>query len=51
MSSEEVFLTGGLCECSHLREVLEEKLGKPVLTKPECRYAGAIGAALCSRNI
>lgn len=51
MSSEEVFLTGGLCECSYLREVLEEKLGKPVLTKPECRYAGAIGAALCSRNI
>ena len=47
----EVFLTGGLCECGYLQEILEQKLGSPVLTGPECRYAGAIGAALCSRNI
>lgn len=47
----EVFLTGGLCECGYLQEILEQKLGSPVLTGPECRYAGAIGAALCGRNI
>lgn len=48
IEKEEVFLTGGLCECTYFREVLEEKLGEHVATKPECRYAGAIGAALCS---
>lgn len=48
ISNEEVFLTGGLCECAYFKEVLEDKLGKSVATKPECRYAGAIGAALCS---
>lgn len=46
-----VYLTGGLCECGYLQEVLEKKLERQVLTKPDCRYAGAIGAALCSRNL
>ena len=39
-------LTGGLCECDFLREILEEKLGKKVVSMPEARYAGVIGAAL-----
>ncbi len=40
-----VCLTGGLCECAYMREILEKKLRREVRTSPECRYAGAIGAA------
>lgn len=43
---ETVCLTGGLCECEYIRKVLAEKLHSEVLTKPEGRFAGAIGAAL-----
>ena len=43
---EEVCLTGGLCECDYLREVLSDQLGCEVCAKPEGRFAGAIGAAL-----
>lgn len=39
-------LTGGLCECSYIREALSEKLGNQVISSPRARYAGAIGAAL-----
>ncbi len=39
-------LTGGLCECSYIREALSEKLGSQVISSPRARYAGAIGAAL-----
>lgn len=42
-----VVLTGGLCECEYLREILEQKLGIHIAVYPEGRYAGAIGAALC----
>ncbi len=45
-ASENVVLTGGLCEVDFLREMLGEKLGKPVISAPLARYAGAIGASL-----
>ncbi len=41
-----VCLTGGLCELPYLRQALEKKLGRSVLTSPDARYAGAVGAAL-----
>ena len=41
-----VILTGGLCECGFLREVLSDKLKTDVATSPDDRYAGAVGAAL-----
>lgn len=40
------FLTGGLCENAYVIDQLADKLGKPVASRPEARYAGAIGAAL-----
>ena len=43
---ETYFLTGGLCENGYVLERLSAKLGKPVTSCPEARYAGAIGAAL-----
>ena len=43
---ETYFLTGGLCENKYIIGRLAEKLGRPVLSKPLARYAGAIGAAL-----
>lgn len=39
-------LTGGLCENAYLIERLSAQLGAPVLTAPNARFAGAIGAAL-----
>lgn len=41
-----VCLTGGLCDLPYLRQALEKKLDRPVMTSPDARYAGAIGAAL-----
>lgn len=41
-----VALTGGLCECGYIREALEKALQRPVMTLPDGRYAGAVGAAL-----
>ncbi|MBQ6430575.1 MAG: CoA activase [Oscillospiraceae bacterium] len=41
-----VCLTGGLCELPYLRQALEKKLGRKVVTSSDGRYAGAIGAAL-----
>lgn len=40
------FLTGGLCECAYLVSRLSAQLGTMVETRPEARFAGAIGAAL-----
>jgi len=45
------FLTGGLCDCPYIVESLTQKLGAPVQTCAEARYAGAIGAALCALDI
>lgn len=48
---EEYFLTGGLCDNAYVVGRLSARLGKPVDTRPEARYAGAIGAALCAMDV
>ena len=45
-SGRKVVLTGGLCECPFLIESLEKKIHASIVTRPESRFAGAIGAAL-----
>lgn len=40
------FLTGGLCDNEYLIERLSLKLGKPIGSSPQARFAGALGAAL-----
>ena len=40
------YLTGGLCENAFVVERLGELLGSPVITSPQARFAGAIGAAV-----
>lgn len=45
------FLTGGLCENDYVVERLAVRLGKPVTTVPEARFAGALGAALVARDV
>ncbi len=44
--ADHYFLTGGFCESDYLIEQLSQKLGVPVFSQPDARYAGAIGAAL-----
>ena len=44
-----VCLTGGLCDFSFLIERISAELSTDVISVPEARYAGAIGAALCAR--
>ena len=46
MSDAEVYLTGGLCGCTFLKERIEQLIGHIIVTEPTARYAGAIGAAL-----
>ena len=46
-----VCLTGGLCQTEYLPDAIAEKLGAPILTHPEGRFAGAIGAALSARRL
>ena len=45
------FLTGGLCDNDYFVEQLGAHLGKPVTTRPEARFAGAIGAALSAARL
>lgn len=45
------FLTGGLCENDYVLERLGARLGSPVVSTPEARFAGAIGAALCALEL
>lgn len=45
------YLTGGLCENGYFVERLSSHLGVEVRTSPEARFAGAIGAALCARDL
>jgi len=45
------FLTGGLSDNQYIVCKLEERLGSVVLTSDFGRYAGAIGAALCAKEI
>lgn len=44
------FLTGGLCEEEYIIERLSLALGKPVISKPMARFAGAVGAAVLAGN-
>lgn len=46
-----VCLTGGLCRTEYLPDAIAEKLGVSVVTHPEGRYAGAVGAALSARKL
>lgn len=48
---EPYFLTGGLCENDYVVERLSARLGSPVTSAPEARFAGAIGAALCALEL
>ena len=41
-----VYLTGGLCQCGYFLELVGQRLGRPIGSVPEARYAGALGAAL-----
>lgn len=45
------FLTGGLCDNKYIVEKLSEKLQTGVRTSELARYAGAIGAAIVSKNL
>ena len=49
--AEPYYLTGGLCDNEYVVEQLGEKLGAPVTTCPEARYAGALGAALMALEL
>lgn len=40
-----VCLTGGLCDYAYLRKILGQKLRTEVVSHPDGRYAGALGAA------
>jgi predicted CoA-substrate-specific enzyme activase len=46
LPADAYFLTGGLCDNAYVVERLAAALGAPVHTRPEARWAGAIGAAL-----
>ena len=45
-----ICLTGGLCDFEYLRQSLSRQLGAEVITQPDARYAGAIGAAVTAMN-
>lgn len=46
MDEGTVCLTGGLCEIPYLLDSLSRELNAPVVSCPDGRYAGALGAAL-----
>lgn len=46
-----VCLTGGLCEAKVLVEALSAALNRPILTCPDGRYAGALGAAILAGGL
>lgn len=51
MPAETTYLTGGLCDNDYFVERLGCHLGRPVGTRPEARFAGAIGAALTAAKL
>ena len=51
MDNVPTVLTGGLCEADELRKALGAELGREILSCPEARYAGAIGAALLAEKL
>ena len=46
-----ICLTGGLCQCSYIREALGREMRAEVVSHENGRYAGAIGAALQARKL
>ena len=45
LEKEPLCLTGGLCDFSYVQKKLEIVFGRDVLTTPDARFAGALGAA------
>ena len=45
------YLTGGLCDNAYFARCLGEALGAQVLTCPQARFAGAIGAAVSASRL
>ncbi|MBS5450251.1 MAG: CoA activase [Coriobacteriia bacterium] len=45
------FLTGGLCDNDYFVAQLGAHLGHEVVTRPQARYAGAIGAAISAAHL
>lgn len=50
-ATDNVYLTGGLCEVEDFRELLSQRIEKHINTNPLARYAGSIGAALLAKNL
>lgn len=46
MNNAPLCLTGGLCDYGYVVKMLSKVFNKEVMTKPDARYAGAMGAAL-----
>lgn len=44
----DLYLTGGLCDSPYFIRVLSQKMNQTVMTHPQARYAGALGAALAA---
>lgn len=44
-------LTGGLCEAEELLKALSRELGRKIVSLPQARYAGAVGAALLAEKL
>ena len=49
--AQRYFLTGGLCENEYVRSCLEGRLGAPVDSCAEARFAGALGAAAMAAEL
>lgn len=51
ISNKDIVLTGGLCKCEYLVEVLSRKINKNIITCDDAIYSGAIGAAIFATKI
>lgn len=51
LNADDYVLTGGFCENKYFVKCLSQALNSEVDTKPEARYAGAIGAALYAKEL
>ena len=51
LSGKRIYLTGGLCDCSYIREILSARLRMQVVSQEQSRYAGAIGAAITAMRL
>ncbi len=49
--SAPLVLTGGLCEAGELLKALSRELGRDIVSLPQARYAGAVGAALLAEKL